>query len=151
MVLHLPFLRVLLCLPLLKPFGLPLWLPKALNFIAALLSNQTALFQILKLSVLIEAHLCRCFSAHVLAHNNIQGKCSYITTETVTPGLRMRERRCENGVGNGAHRCFVFVIVVPHGERRFPATSDYGVNGESRAHEDTVSDTAPYTSDLFPV
>ena len=27
----------------------------------------------------------------------------------------------------------------------------YGVNGESRAHEDTISDTAPYTSDLFPV
>ena len=63
----------------------------------------------------------------------------------------MRERRCENGVGNGAHRCSVFVIVVPNGERRFPATFDYEVNGESRAHEDTVSDTAPYTSDLFPV
>ena len=63
----------------------------------------------------------------------------------------MRERRCENGVGNGAHRCSVFVLVVPNGERRFPATFDYGVNGESRAHEDTVSDTAPYTSDLFPV
>ena len=62
----------------------------------------------------------------------------------------MQERRCENGVGNGAHRS-VFVIVVPHGERRFPATSDYGINGDSRAHEDTVSDTAPYTSDLFPV
>ena len=45
----------------------------------------------------------------------------------------------------------VFVIVVPVGERRFAATSDYGVNGESCAHEDTVSDTAPYTSDLFPV
>ena len=41
--------------------------------------------------------------------------------------------------------------MVPNGERRFPATFDYGVNGESRAHEDTVSDTAPYTSDLFPV
>ena len=61
----------------------------------------------------------------------------------------MRERRCENGVGNGAHRCSVFVLVVPNGERRFPATFDYGVNGESRTHEDTVSDTAPYTSDLF--
>ena len=81
----------------------------------------------------------------------IQGKRSYITTETVTHGLRMREQRCENGVGNGAHRCSVFVIVVPNRERRFPATSDYGVNGESRAHEDTVSDTASYTSDLFPV
>ena len=63
----------------------------------------------------------------------------------------MRERRCGNVVGNGAHRCSVFVIVVPNGERRFPATFDYGVNGESRVHEDTVSDTAPYTSDLFPV
>ena len=115
-VLHLPFLRVLLCLPLLKPFGLPLWLPKALNFIAALLSNQTALFQILKLSLYIETRLCRCFSAHALAYNNIQGKRSYITTETVTHGLRMRERRSVNGVGNGAHRCSVFVIVVPRGE-----------------------------------
>ena len=63
----------------------------------------------------------------------------------------MRERRCENGVGNGAHRCSVFVLVVPNGKRRFHATFDYRVNGESRAHEDTVSDTAPYTSDLFPV
>ena len=141
---------MLLCLPLLKPFGLPLWLPKASNFIAALLSNQTALFQILKLSVYIETRLCRCFSAHALAYNNIQGKRSYITTETVTHGLCMRERRCENGVSNGAHRCSVFVLVVPNGERRFPATFDYGVNGESRAHEDTVSDTAPYTSNLFP-
>ena len=140
---------MLLCLPLLKPFGLPLWLPKALNFIAALLSNQTALFQILKLSVQIETRPCRCFSAHALAYNNIQGKRSYITTETVTRGLRMRERRYENDVGNGAHRCSVFVIVVPLGERRFPATADYGVNGESSAHEDTVLDTTPYTSDLF--
>ena len=31
------------------------------------------------------------------------------------------------------------------------ATYGYGVNGESRVHEDTVSDTATYTSDLFPV
>ena len=127
MVLHLPFLWVLCCLPLLKRFGLPLWLPKALNFKAAVLSNQTALFQILKLSVQIVWH---CFSRHAFAYNNIQGKRSYITTETVTHGLCMRERQCENGVGSGAHSCSVFVIVVPLGERRFPATSDYGVNGD---------------------